>query len=692
MFISLDTAHTTGFTTGSGFIFRADEKYYYGFTNFHVIADARFTDDVSTTIWLRSGQPQAKPAKADLLSLNPLHDIAIFRFPKVIDNIQPLALNPEPPKETTKLFGLGFPLSDILAKAGRTPEITVSSSAVSSLRKNRSGEIDLIQVDMDVNPGNSGGPTVNDKGEVVGMTTAKVRNTGIGFAVPTRRLLAQLQERPKVLPAIRFTKTTPESIELTASFVLFDLDSIYTDVSLVYVHPPEAKLPEPLEGGWYGQLEGKVRRVPVTKDKDHFHKVAITIPRDRENPGAHLLFLYQFAFTDTKGDTRFEAPYGCLFNPVNQSLSIFDAPSAIAAFARENRQRIGLSGADLSADGRPPAPEVTVEGGHINVKLNRQFHSGLLAAWGGVFVALHPDRSAGAYMTLIDLTGEKITITEHKYAERPIHPLMQISGSHDHILLHDKRAGRLELRDPFTFELQQTYEHPRFKTTNNIASGYDNAFAAYGMDTEGLFRVELQTGQVTPITLNASPASAKFVTDVQRRSDNMILLSPSGDTIFVKQTNHTALFTPLGVILINDELTTATVVTPSSTGKALGLRDVQERGYGFYQPFDLSLPMGESSPVFQAQFRSLSMHYGLGHPTVYMLTYPRNNPSRFTVHLPDRTEALTEISLKRQTPDGTAAATMDLSLYHAPHYGKLVAGQDGDQLIHIVPLDIPTII
>lgn len=54
---------------------------------------------------------------------------------------------------------------------------------------------DIIQTSTAINPGNSGGPLLNDKGQVIGITTAIVSDSqGLGFAIPSDTILREVQD------------------------------------------------------------------------------------------------------------------------------------------------------------------------------------------------------------------------------------------------------------------------------------------------------------------------------------------------------------------------------------------------------------------------------------------------------------------------------------------------------------------
>jgi len=85
---------------------------------------------------------------------------------------------------------------------------TMTRGIISAIRsvaspENGAGLIeDAIQTDASVNPGNSGGPLLNSRGEVIGITTMIANNganqsSGIGFAIPINTAKAVLDDFAK---------------------------------------------------------------------------------------------------------------------------------------------------------------------------------------------------------------------------------------------------------------------------------------------------------------------------------------------------------------------------------------------------------------------------------------------------------------------------------------------------------------
>ena len=103
---------------------------------------------------------------------------------------------------------------------------SVTTGVVSGLNRSvqGSGQEDLIQTDAAINHGNSGGPLLNLNGEVVGINTLVVANTGtgdiaqgLGFAIPSKTVSAiaqQLMSQGSVqypFIGISYAEITPES-------------------------------------------------------------------------------------------------------------------------------------------------------------------------------------------------------------------------------------------------------------------------------------------------------------------------------------------------------------------------------------------------------------------------------------------------------------------------------------------------
>lgn len=171
--------------SGSG-VFISEEGYIL--TNNHVVEGAQ---DLS--VILADGSQQA----ATLVGTDIYADLAVLKIEGEIPAVATLGnsdvLNPG---ET--VIAIGSPLGDFK----NTVTVGVISATGRSIDTGEGYQIEnLIQTDAAINSGNSGGPLVNLAGEVVGINTLVVRNTGsgtvaegLGFSIPANTAQAVAEQ------------------------------------------------------------------------------------------------------------------------------------------------------------------------------------------------------------------------------------------------------------------------------------------------------------------------------------------------------------------------------------------------------------------------------------------------------------------------------------------------------------------
>ncbi len=144
--------------------------------NGHMVTCAHVVQGASKVEVTLNGQTSV----AKVLSVDTSHDLAVIQIPGSGHPAVPLTDSGRIDL-AEEVRVIGYPLSDILGHS-----IKVTRGAVSGIIEEKGKK--MLQVDASINPGNSGGPVFNDRGEVVGIASAKLTNetaSNVGFVVPS---------------------------------------------------------------------------------------------------------------------------------------------------------------------------------------------------------------------------------------------------------------------------------------------------------------------------------------------------------------------------------------------------------------------------------------------------------------------------------------------------------------------------
>jgi S1-C subfamily serine protease len=167
---------TQGQHRGSGFVV---DKAGHVVTNYHVVESA---DEISVSFSNRD------TVEADLVGVDPSTDLALLRVDARSSALTPLLLgNSDRVRVGDEVVAIGNPFG-----LDRTVTFGIVSALQREIRAPNRFAIDqVIQTDAPINQGNSGGPLLSMRGQVIGVNT-QIRtadigsgNVGIGFAVPS---------------------------------------------------------------------------------------------------------------------------------------------------------------------------------------------------------------------------------------------------------------------------------------------------------------------------------------------------------------------------------------------------------------------------------------------------------------------------------------------------------------------------
>ena len=214
---------------GSGFVIYSSDEQVLIMTNSHVVEDAK-------TVYVRTEQTHTEDLKSTVIGICPSKDLALV----LLDKNEIKKLNPLPPAlkfcddriymDSIPVMVAGYPLGK--------ENLKFTTGVLSGNQNEYDIEFDryvsYLQITAAVNPGNSGGPLFNSKGEVIGVNSAGITfSQNIAYAIPTHIIVSVLTDLlhidQTVISSFNYgfdwNNTSPELLEKYTSKC--DLTGIY---------------------------------------------------------------------------------------------------------------------------------------------------------------------------------------------------------------------------------------------------------------------------------------------------------------------------------------------------------------------------------------------------------------------------------------------------------------------------------
>jgi serine protease Do len=179
---------------GSGFFI---DTQGHLLTNYHVIeseVDPKYEGYSRLYVRLPRRAEERIPAK--VIAWDPVFDLALLKVEVTPEYAFPMFADP-PVTVGQKVLAIGSPVDPLLQN-------TLTSGIVSATGRRRLLQMgDVLQIDAAVNPGNSGGPLLDDRGDLLGVVFAGIRPfEGLNFAIPQhwiRKVLPDLMNGGQVV-------------------------------------------------------------------------------------------------------------------------------------------------------------------------------------------------------------------------------------------------------------------------------------------------------------------------------------------------------------------------------------------------------------------------------------------------------------------------------------------------------------
>jgi S1-C subfamily serine protease/antitoxin component YwqK of YwqJK toxin-antitoxin module len=201
---------------GSGFII--SEKGYIA-TNYHVVEDANaiqvefFQKGVKNTF---SAKTIVTDKQNDLAILQ-INDPKFKSLPSI-----PYVFNTVIKDVGSEVFTLGYPIADVMGD-----EIKFTDGKISA-KTGIEGDVTVYQISVPIQPGNSGGPLFDNKGNLVGITTSALdkeyyNSENVNYAIKSAYLKNLIDVMPETIKLPNnleiYNKSLTEKIKLLSDFI-----------------------------------------------------------------------------------------------------------------------------------------------------------------------------------------------------------------------------------------------------------------------------------------------------------------------------------------------------------------------------------------------------------------------------------------------------------------------------------------
>jgi serine protease Do len=165
--------------SGSGVIFQKNNNTAYIVTNNHVVEGASKLE-----ISLYNGQKTT----AEVVGTDALTDLAVLKIDAKYVTTTANFGDSSKLRPGDQVYAIGNPLGTDLSRTVTQGIISATNRTISVSTSAGDWDTNVIQTDAAINPGNSGGALINTQGQVIGINSLKISETGVeglGFAIPS---------------------------------------------------------------------------------------------------------------------------------------------------------------------------------------------------------------------------------------------------------------------------------------------------------------------------------------------------------------------------------------------------------------------------------------------------------------------------------------------------------------------------